>query len=160
MSKGNTMEEEVRLYETTVIVNASLEDPQVEGIITRVQEVLSRGGATVTSIERWGRKRLSYTIKKKNSGYYVNIEFSGPGTLVQALEKFYLLEEQILRFLTIKLDKRALKAKQAQAARQAAAVEEAALAPAPAVIEPVKEEPKAPSATKEPLFEDDEDVKA
>jgi small subunit ribosomal protein S6 len=109
------MEETKRLYETTFIVNASLEDPQVEAIIARIQEVITKNAGEIVAINRWGRKRMMYQIKKKNSGYYVNIEFNAPTSIVKALEHVYMLDEHIIRYLTIKVEKKALQAR-AQAA--------------------------------------------
>ncbi len=127
-------------YETTFIVNASLEDPQVDAIINHIQEVITRNGGEITALNKWGRKRLAYTIKKKNNGYYVNIEFGGTGSVVPQLERTYLLDENILRFLTIHRDKRSLRAGVLGAS--AAAKQEVAA-------------PEAPAPPREPLFTDD-----
>lgn len=135
------METVKHLYETTVIINAALEDPQVEAVITRLQELIGRNGGEIEAVNRWGRKRLTYPIKKKNNGFYLNLEFKAPGTIMKILEHSYLLDEQILRFLTIKVDKKALKAREMG---QRAFAAQAALAPPPV------EEPK--PAEKVPLF--------
>jgi len=103
---------EQRLYETTFIVNASLEDPQVEAVATRIQEIITNNGDEIVAVNRWGRKRLAYPIKKKNNGYYVNIEFNGKGSTINQLEHVYHLDENILRYLTIKVEKNALKARE------------------------------------------------
>lgn len=120
-------------YETTYIVNASLEDSQIEAAVTHVAEVIERNGGAITATNRWGRKRMAYAIEKKNNGYYVNVEFNGPGQLIAQLERAYLLDENILRFLTIQLDKYAIaaKAKTAAAAAAAAPAEPPAAAPKP-----------------------------
>jgi len=110
-----------RLYETTFIVNASLDDPQVDAVITRVQDTIAKNGGTVKALNKWGRKRLSYPINKKTNGYYVNVEFQSPAAAPNALERFYQLDEMILRHLTIVVDKRAIKARAAVAAAAAAA---------------------------------------
>ncbi len=104
------MEKTKRNYETTFIVNASLDDPVIDGIIEKVQEQITRYGGEITAVNKWGRKRLVYPIKKKNNGYYVFIEFIAPGNAIQQIEKFYKLDENIIRYLTIQLDKKALKA--------------------------------------------------
>ena len=101
-----------RLYETTFIINASIEDPQIEALIAHVQEIITGNGGEIKAVNRWGRKRLAYPIQKKNNGFYVNIEFVDIGTVIARLEHMYLLDENILRFLTVQLDEKAVKARQ------------------------------------------------
>ncbi len=68
-------------------------------------------GWEVLEVQRWGKKRLAYEIKKRQYGYYVHIRFAtAKGSIVRALEREYQLNEAILRYLTIVLDKQALKA--------------------------------------------------
>lgn len=127
-----------RIYETTFIVNASLDDSQIDAVIGRVQDTITKNGGTIQALNKWGRKRLAYTINKKTNGFYVNIEFDASGTVLAILERFYQLDEMILRHLTIKLDNKALKAKAA----------------APAATPAVEEPPAV--ATREPLFAEPE----
>jgi small subunit ribosomal protein S6 len=110
-----------RLYETTFVVNASLDDPQVDAVIGRVQDTITKNGGTVKALNKWGRKRLAYSINKKTNGFYVNVEFESPGAAPNALERMYQLDEMVLRHLTIVLDKRAIAARAAAAAAAAAA---------------------------------------
>jgi small subunit ribosomal protein S6 len=106
------MAQQKRDYETTFIINASLEDPQIETVITQATEIITRNGGELSATNRWGRKRLAYTIKKKNNGYYVHLEYVAPGPVIPQLERMLLLDENILRFLTIQLDKKALVARE------------------------------------------------
>ena len=71
-------------YETTFIINASLEDSQIESTISHVSEVITRNGGEITALNKWGRKRLAYPIQKKNNGFYVNMEFIAPGTAMKS----------------------------------------------------------------------------
>lgn len=105
------MEKSRKMYETTFIVNASLDDVQIDPIITKIQEQITTYGGEIIAVNKWGRKRLAYPINKKNTGYYTNIEFVAPAVAIHQLEKFYKLDENILRFLTIQLDKKAIEAK-------------------------------------------------
>jgi small subunit ribosomal protein S6 len=102
-----------RPFETTFIINASLDDSLIEGVIAKVQELLTKNQGEVAEVQRWGRKRLAYPIAKKNNGFYVCIEFAGPADLVTKLARFYHLEDNILRYLTIQVTKHMLKARQA-----------------------------------------------
>ena len=105
------MTQKLRAYETTFIVNASLDDPQIDATIDKVKDVITRNGGEITDLAKWGRKRFAYPIKRRNNGFYVVISFNAPGTLIAKLERHFQLEENILRFLVIALDKHALKAK-------------------------------------------------
>ncbi|MFQ5797173.1 MAG: 30S ribosomal protein S6 [Bacteroidota bacterium] len=101
-----------RFYETTFIVNASLDDQQVEAAITKVQDTIEKNGGQIKALEKIGRKRLAYPISKKNNGFYVSIEFVAASNLIDQLERFYEFEENILRFLTVVVDNKVLKARQ------------------------------------------------
>ena len=106
------MEKENKIYETTFIVNAALDDAQIEVVIEKVKDVVIENTGEVRAVEKWGRKRLAYTIDKKNNGFYAFFEFKAPGDTIARLERHYHLEEQVIRHLTIQLDKKALKAKE------------------------------------------------
>lgn len=97
-----------RHYESVVILNAALEDDQIEATLTRIQEILKANGAELTELERWGRKRLAYPIQKSKSGYYAIFRFTSPSETIAELERIYRLDETIVRYLTITLGKRDL----------------------------------------------------
>lgn len=105
------MEQKKNIYETTFIVNAGLDDPQIDTIIDKMQEGIVKHNGEIMELAKWGRKRFAYPIKKKNNGFYVVCEFKAPGDVVARLERFFLLEENIIRFLIIGLDKKALQAR-------------------------------------------------
>ena len=104
-----------RVYETTFIVNASLDDHQIDAVIEKVKDLITKNGGEIREFVKWGRKRFAYPLKKKNNGFYVVIEFSAPGDVIAKLERHYFLDENILRYLSLVLDKRALKARTAAA---------------------------------------------
>lgn len=130
------MDNAQKIYESTFIINASLDDAQVDGVIARVNDVIVKNGGMVNATTKWGRKRLSYTINKKTNGFYVNMEFTAPGTALTPLERAFQLDEMILRTLTIALDRKALAAR---AKAQAVALAAAAAQTAEPVQVPVRE---------------------
>lgn len=97
-----------RHYESAIIINASIEEDQIEAVISRAEELIKVNGGEISETDKWGRKRLAYTVDKTKSGYYVIFRFAAPSDLISKLERMYQLDEYILRYLTIVLDKFAL----------------------------------------------------
>jgi small subunit ribosomal protein S6 len=116
-------------YESVIIINAALEDEQVEATISRVQEQLTTNGGNILELEKWGRKRLAYPIQKAKSGYYVVIRFDAPSDLIAKIERIYKLDETIVRYLTVLLsnyDLEQIKKEKEMLAKRAAETKEAA----------------------------------
>lgn len=103
------MEKTKKMYEVCFIVNATLEDPQIDSVIDKVKDLIIKQHGEIIEVIKWGRKRFAYPIKKKNNGFYVIIEFNGIGVIIPRLERHFTLEENILRFLILKIDKRDIK---------------------------------------------------
>ncbi len=97
-----------RVYESAVLINAALEDEQIQSNISHIKEIIVNSGGEIKEIEDWGRRRLAYMVKKSKIGYYTILRFSAPPDIISKLEKYYKLDESILRFLTINLSKKAL----------------------------------------------------
>lgn len=96
------------VYESAILINAALDDQQIESIINRVKDLITTYGGELRDFENWGRKRLAYPIEKSKIGYYAIFRFDAPGDIVAKLERAYNLDEQILRFVNLKLSKDAL----------------------------------------------------
>jgi small subunit ribosomal protein S6 len=95
-------------YESIVIINAALDDGQIEETISKIEETIKLNGGEISETDKWGRKRLAYPIQKAKSAYYCIFRFTAPTDLIAKLERFYRLDENITRQLTIVLDKNAL----------------------------------------------------
>lgn len=122
-------------YESTIVINGVLDDEAITGIVTRVNDYMTRNGAQSITADHWGRRRLAYPIAKKNSGYYVQFEFDGPGEFIPQLERFYQLDEQIIRSLTLTLSEKDLRKRADMRQRVAVAEAEAEAAAAAALAE-------------------------
>ncbi len=70
-----------------------------------------KNGGEVATVDRWGRRRLAYTIKKKNAGFYVQVLHKSPTDIVAKLEQAFRLDEEVIRHLTVVVDKNMLKAR-------------------------------------------------
>jgi small subunit ribosomal protein S6 len=95
-------------YESVIIFNATLEDPQVDSILSSLEEQMSANGVEITDVEKLGRKRLAYPIQKGKSGFYVIYRFISPREYITKFERALRLDENVIRFLTIKLEQKDL----------------------------------------------------
>ena len=97
-----------RVYESAILINAALDDEAIKNLIGRIKENIITNGGEILEIEDWGRKRLAYQVKKSKIGYYAIFRFNSQPDLIPKLERYYQLDETILRYLTITLSKEAL----------------------------------------------------
>ena len=95
-------------YESTVMINAALDDDQIDAEVSRLQGNIINFGGEIIEVEKVGRKRLAYIVNKSKIGYYAIFRFNAPSNIVAKLERSYSLNDNVLRFLTIVLDKDAL----------------------------------------------------
>jgi small subunit ribosomal protein S6 len=108
-----------RLYETTYIINAALEDAEVDSVEARIAGYITEQGGTILETNKWGRRRLAYPIKKKFNGYYVHCVFEAPPVSIPLLERFFILEENVIRHLTVQLDPKLREFRKVRAEAQA-----------------------------------------
>ncbi len=139
-----------QVYESAVLINASLEDDQIGNVTNRIKETITSNGGEVQEIEDWGRKRLAYMVKKSKIGYYIIFQYNSSPDLVLKLERFFQLDESVLRYLTVKLDKNALEQFKQNKVQAAALLEEEKAATKPAVEETKKSEEKNEEVSNEP----------
>lgn len=118
-----------RVYESAILINAALEDETIKSLIEKVKETITSNGGEILEIEDWGRKRLAYQVKKSKIGYYSIFRFNSLPDLIPKLERFYQLDDSILRYLTITLTKEALEQIEIDKTYQTPAVEEAPSVP-------------------------------
>lgn len=97
-------------YELTYIVNAVISDDQIKGLVRRVHKFIEENGGDILEVDEWGSRRLAFPINKKRNGHYVNLYFEAEGDLIVRLERALTLEDDILRYLTLKLDAKMLRA--------------------------------------------------
>ncbi|GAB5465076.1 MAG: 30S ribosomal protein S6 [Candidatus Kapaibacteriales bacterium] len=93
----------VRKYESTFIVNAALEDQEIEQIEQKITDYLKNANAEILEVNKWGRKRLAYPIQKKHNGNYTHIIFNAEPSVIPDFERFLVLDDSVLRHLTLQL---------------------------------------------------------
>ncbi|MCF8031447.1 MAG: 30S ribosomal protein S6 [Desulfarculaceae bacterium] len=141
----------MRHYETIFIVHPELSEEDTAAAVDKFRGILEDGGGFLVKEDHWGRRRLAYTVKKQNKGYFVLFEYGAEGPAVTEMERNFKIDEQVIRYLTVKLDDSFdLEAmSQAKAEAEAAKAAKAAeLAEAAEAREAAKEEDDKPADDK------------
>jgi small subunit ribosomal protein S6 len=93
----------MRAYEVMVIVDAGLDDGEINQIIEGGVALVQNQGGTVANIDRWGRRRFAYEIDHKTEGYYAVLEIVAEHTALDALGRSFRLSDGVVRHKIIRL---------------------------------------------------------
>jgi small subunit ribosomal protein S6 len=94
-----------RTYEVMFIVRPDMVEEDLDRLISTLESQLGTGGATVKSVERMGKRRLAYLVRRFQEGIYIlfTIE-SDSGAIVRELERRLRVTEPVIKFLTVRID--------------------------------------------------------
>ena len=90
-------------YESVIIIKPNLDEGEIEGIITEITDLINQNGE-VTKVEKMGVRKLAYEISKCKEGHYVVIYFEADPSIISELERNYRINENIIKFITVKID--------------------------------------------------------
>jgi small subunit ribosomal protein S6 len=132
-----------RFYEVMFIVRPDVADEDLDKLIAGLEQTVTTGGGKMRSIEKLGRRKLAYLVRKVNEGNYVLLTVDADGKLIAELERRLRVSEPVIKFLTVRMDeedKRLTKVKALRASRKKLSAmpppqpeaPEAVAAPAPA----------------------------
>ena len=99
-------------YESTFVLKSDLSEGEIQGELSKVEELIKRGGGKIDKVENWGKKRLAYQVAKNRFGHYLFLIFQCGPQLISELERQYKLNENIIKYLTIRLDEKRLAAQE------------------------------------------------
>jgi small subunit ribosomal protein S6 len=91
-------------YENVFIARQDIAASQVEALAEQFGNVIVSGGGKVSKKEYWGLKSFSFKIKKNRKGHYVLMNLEATGDLVKEMERQMGLNEDIVRYLTVRVD--------------------------------------------------------
>jgi len=92
-------------YENVFIVRQDVSAGQVETLAAELSEIVKQQGGEVKKVEPWGVRNLPYRIRKNRKGHFVLLNVDGPPAAIAELERNQRLHEDVIRFLTVKVDK-------------------------------------------------------
>ena len=91
-------------YETVFIARQDISSAQVEALADGFTQVIQEHGGQVTKREYWGLRNLSYRIKKNRKGHYILLNIDGGGPAVSEMERTMRINEDVLRYLTVRVE--------------------------------------------------------
>jgi small subunit ribosomal protein S6 len=95
----------MRMYETIIIVKPDLGDDETKALTTKVQEVISSMNGDFKRLEDWGARKLAYPIDKFSRGRYYFLRFDGDAPLIAELERRLRLDDKVLRYQSVRIEK-------------------------------------------------------
>jgi small subunit ribosomal protein S6 len=101
----------LRPYEILIIIDPRPSDEEAAALLTQLGEQIKTLGAEVSKVENWGKRRLSYEIRKQREGTYAVLEVSAEPSTIKEFERQLRLNENVLRFLSTQVQVRKKKAR-------------------------------------------------
>jgi small subunit ribosomal protein S6 len=143
-----------RVYEVMFIVRPDVAEEEVDKLIAGFSTTVTGGGGVVKTVEKMGRRKLAYLVRKFNDGNYVLLTVEATGPVVLELERRLRVTEPVIKFITVRIDeeeKRLAKVKALRGVRRKVEHSAPASAPTPApapaaVAAPVEAAEPAPAA--------------
>ncbi|HZU23543.1 MAG TPA: 30S ribosomal protein S6 [Terriglobales bacterium] len=133
-----------RTYEVMFIVRPDMPEEEQEKLITTLESSVTGSGGTLKNVERMGKRRMAYVVRKFQDGIYVLMTLEGPGAMVHELERRLRVTEPVIKFITVRVDEEQKRLAKIKAIRESRA-KRPAPAPAPAAESGAAAE--APAAT-------------
>jgi small subunit ribosomal protein S6 len=106
-----------RVYEILFIADPNLGEPEVDALTATIQGYAEKEGGRIQKVEKWGKKRLAYTVGKHREGSYVLLVVEGSGGLVKEVERRIRVTDGVVKFMTVRVDEELRKADRHKARR-------------------------------------------
>ncbi len=85
-------------YEAMVILNASLEEEQLQETVSKVEKLIKKGKNELEKVDKWGKRRLEYPINKETSGYYIVYYFKSNEDHIKEINRVLRITDEVLRY--------------------------------------------------------------
>jgi len=128
----------LRHYEIIFIVHPNVPEGEMSKVTDKVTGVITQRKGEVIALKDWGKKRFAYKVKKSTKGYYFLLYFTATPDALAELERTLRIDEKILRYQTIRMDKAKIEAMKAEILAQSQVAEESP--PPPAEESPVEKQ--------------------
>jgi small subunit ribosomal protein S6 len=94
----------MRIYENLFIVRPDATEEEIDHLVDLMSKHVTTGGGTVDKVEKWGKRRLAYRVKKNREGNYVLMQFTAGSSLVKEFERRLRVQDDVIKFITVRID--------------------------------------------------------
>ena len=94
----------MQTYEILFIVNPNTTEDEIDKINSQIEGVITAGGGKVDKIEKMGKRRLAYTVKKFRDGFYVLFSIGATGDIVREVERRLRVMDLVIKYLSVRMD--------------------------------------------------------
>jgi small subunit ribosomal protein S6 len=108
-----------RTYELMFIVRPDMTEEDQDKLISSLESAVTSAGGQVKNMEKMGKRRLAYTVRKFSDGMYILLTFEGSGGLVHELERRLRVSEPVIKFLSVRIDEEQKRLEKIKAIRDA-----------------------------------------
>ncbi len=126
-----------RTYELMFIVRPDMTEEDQDKLISTLETAVTSSGGQVKSMEKMGKRRLAYMVRRFHDGMYILLTFEGGGGLVHELERRLRVTEPVIKFLSVRIDEEQKRLDKIKA------IKDARRKTPPAPVEPAAEAPAA-----------------
>ena len=98
------------MYETIFIAQPDLPEADADALSETFQQVVRDSEGNLVKSDRWGKRKLAYPLSKHQEGYFFHLQFEADPAVLAEVERRLRNSEQILKFLSVRLDRRAIAA--------------------------------------------------
>ncbi|MGE5487734.1 MAG: 30S ribosomal protein S6 [bacterium] len=138
----------MRIYEELFIVRPDATEEEVDALVEAASQTVTNGGGTVDKVEKWGVRKLAYRVAKREEGYYVLMQITSNPEPVKEVERRFRVSDDVLKFLTVRIDKKLKKIEKKRQEREKRAKRKPQAA---GTLRPAAVPPAAPAAPGAPV---------
>lgn len=96
----------MKKYELLFIIDSSIENQEIEEIVTKLNDLIKVNGGNVVEVNNWGKRKTAYEVNKKWEGFYSLVNFEASPELIKELERVLRIDERVMKFLVVKVNEK------------------------------------------------------
>lgn len=92
----------MRAYEVMYIIRPELDEEQTNAVIEKFKSLIENNGGEIAKLDKWGKRKLAYEIKRSREGFYVLMEYNGEAGTTAELDRVFRITDEVLKYLIIR----------------------------------------------------------